>query len=59
MKKLLDNKWHKCVEIQKKPFYHVNLYAKFEDMERGWFWGYEDFIESKHHPYVKRLLKEL
>jgi hypothetical protein len=61
MKKLLDNKWHKCVEIQKKPFYynHTSYYAKFEGMEDGWSWFYVDFIESKHHPYVKRLLKEL
>jgi hypothetical protein len=58
-KKILDNKWHKCVEIKKEPFYYNYNYAKFEGMEKEQFWGYEDFIESKHHPYVKKLLEEI
>jgi hypothetical protein len=54
---ILDGRWHKCVRI-KKEFYH---YAKFESMEYGWFWDYEDFIESKHPPElkVKMLLKSI
>jgi hypothetical protein len=44
------------VEIKKEPFYYNYNYAKFEGMEKEQFWGYEDFIESKHHPYVKKLL---
>jgi hypothetical protein len=67
MKKILDKKWHKCVEIKKDFFLYTenmekkftSYYVKFEGMKKEWLWVYEDFIESKHHPYVKKLLKEI
>jgi hypothetical protein len=54
-KKKILKKWKKCIEIDK----YSNFYVKFEGMKCRYYWGYRNFIESKHHPYVKKLLEEI
>jgi hypothetical protein len=52
-RKLYDRKWRKCIKSNE-------IYIMFENLDDIYhFINYEDFIESKHHPYVKKLLKEI
>jgi len=45
-KKILDGKFHKCI-------YGKKYYARFEDIDKGYYWDRLDFIENENNPDEK------